>query len=149
MDERIGPASGLIRLAFLVESVYAEVGHRCELTPTQAQMLCLLRGGPKGMAELCRVLGVERSSLTGLVDRAERSGLVERLPDPDDRRAVRVALTGAGDAAACRFHDEVTDRLRALLADLPETERARFTRTVARIVAGAGVPALFAEPTPA
>lgn len=143
MDERDGPASGLIRLAFLVEGVYADVGHDCELTPTQAQMLCLLRGEPRGMAELVRTLGVERSSLTGLVDRAERSGLVERRPDPADRRAVRVALTPAGDAAARRFHDEVTERLAGLLAELPETERARFNRTVARVVATAAVPALF------
>ena len=143
MDERDGPASGLIRLAFLVEGVYAEVGHDCELTPTQAQMLCLLRGQARGMAELVRTLGVERSSLTGLVDRAERSGLVERRSDPADRRAVRVALTPAGDAAARRFHDEVTERLAELLAELPESERARFNRTVARVVATAEVPALF------
>jgi DNA-binding MarR family transcriptional regulator len=143
MDDQDGPAAGLIRLAFLVEGVYAEVGHDCELTPTQAQMLCLLRGEPRGMAELCRVLGVERSSLTGLVDRAGRSGLVERRPDPSDRRAVKVALTPAGDAAARRFHDEVTERLAALLAELPETEQARFNRTVARVVAAAEVPALF------
>jgi DNA-binding MarR family transcriptional regulator len=141
--EQIGPVSGLIRLAFLVESIYSEVGHACDLTPTQAQMLCQLRTGPTGMAELCRVLGVERSSLTGLVDRAERSGLVERLPDPADRRAVRVALTRAGDKAAERFHDELTARLCTLLDDLPATERSRFNRTVARIVSEAGVPALF------
>jgi DNA-binding MarR family transcriptional regulator len=143
MDDSDGPASGLIRLAFLVGGVYAEVGHDCELPPAQAQMLCLLRDEPRGMAELVRTLGVERSSLTGLVDRAERSGLVERRLDPADRRAVRVALTPAGDAAAQRFHDEVTERLAELLADLPETEQARFNRTVARVVATAEVPALF------
>lgn len=143
MDDRDGPAAGLIRLAFLVEHVYAEVGHDCELTPTQAQMLCLLRTEPRGMAELCRVLGVERSSLTGLVDRAERSGLVERRPDPDDGRAVRVALTRAGDAAVRRFHDELSRRLAGLLADIPATEQTRLHRTIARIVTAAEVPALF------
>jgi DNA-binding MarR family transcriptional regulator len=143
MEDRDGPAAGLIRLAFLVEGVYAEVGHDCRLTPTQAQMLCLLRTQPRGMAELVQVLGIERSSLTGLVDRAERSGLVERRPDPADRRAVRVALTRAGDAAARRFHDQVTERLAELLAELPQTEQARFNRTVARVVATAEVPALF------
>ena len=143
MDERDGSASGLIRLAFLVQNVYAEVGHDCELTPTQAQMLCLLRTEPRGMAELCRVLGVERSSLTGLVDRAERSGLVERRPDPGDRRAVRVALTAGGNAAVRRFHDELSARLCDLLVGLSDTERARFQRTVARVVTAADVPALF------
>ncbi len=133
-------ASGLVRLTFLVQSVYAEVGRGCELTPTQAQMLCVLREGPNGMAELCGVLGVERSSLTGLVDRAERSGLVVRTPDPADRRAVKVALTEAGDRAACEFHEQITSRLAALLDDLPPTEQARFSRSLTRIVTAAGVP---------
>jgi DNA-binding MarR family transcriptional regulator len=133
-------ASGLVRLTFLVQTVYAEVGRDCALTPTQAQMLCLLREGPKGMAEMCGVLGVERSSLTGLVDRAERSGLVVRQSDPADRRAVKVALTEDGDRAACEFHEQITSRLADLLDDLPAGERDRFSRTLTRIVTAAGVP---------
>lgn len=136
-------ASGLVRLTFLVQTVYAEVGQDCALTPTQAQMLCVLREGPKGMAELCGVLGVVRSSLTGLVDRAERSRLVARQPDRADRRAVKVALTASGDRAACEFHERITDRLAALLDDLPPAEQARFARTLTRIVSTADAPALL------
>lgn len=138
----IGPAAGLVRLAFLVQSLYAEIGRGCDLTEAQAQMLCALSERSIGMAELSGVLGVERSSLTGLVDRAEQRGLVVREPDPNDRRAVKVMLTPAGAGAVRRFHDQLTDRLDALLAELPATERARFTRTMSRIVAD--VPDVFA-----
>ena len=48
------------------------------------------------------MLGLAKSSLTGLVDRTERNGLVQRKPDPDDSRAVRVALTRRGAKLAER-----------------------------------------------
>ena len=52
MRETIGAASGLVRLAFLVQNVYAEVGRGCDLTEAQARMLCVLTNGSVGMAEL-------------------------------------------------------------------------------------------------
>lgn len=143
MKETIGAASGLVRLTFLIQGLYAEVGRGCDLTVAQAQMLCTLSDRSVGMAELSGLLGLERSSLTGLVDRAEQRQLVVREADPSDRRAVKVALTPAGLAAVHRFHHELTERLDTLLQDLPATERSRFTRTLGRIVAE--VPAVFAD----
>jgi len=143
MRDELGPVAGLVRLTFLVQNVYAEVGRGCDLTVAQAQLLCVLTEQPMGMADLTGVLGLERSSLTGLVDRAEQRGLVERQADPSDRRAVRVALTAAGAKAVGRFHEELTDRLQALLTELAPTERDRFARTLRRIVAE--VPAVFAD----
>jgi DNA-binding MarR family transcriptional regulator len=143
MKNSIGPATGLVRLTFLVQNLYAEVGRGCDLTVAQAQMLCTLTDRSMGMAELSGVLGLERSSLTGLVDRAEHRGLVVREADPHDRRAVRVTLTQAGEEAMHRFNDQLTERLELLLAELPLTERERFARTMSRIVAD--VPAVFAD----
>ena len=143
MKETIGAASGLVRLTFLIQNLYAEVGRGCDLTVAQAQMLCTLSDQSVGMAELSGLLGVERSSLTGLVDRAEQRGLVVREADPHDRRAINVTLTAAGETAVHRFHDELTERLDKLLAELPATERERFTRTLGRVVAD--VPAVFAD----
>jgi DNA-binding MarR family transcriptional regulator len=143
MREAVGPAAGLVRLSFLVQSLYGEVGRNCGLTVAQAQLLCTLTTGPTGMAELCATLGLERSSLTGLVDRAEHRGLVERQPDPTDRRAVRVILTQGGEKTIARFHRETTDRLEELLADLPATERELFHRTLTKLTADA--PAVFID----
>ncbi|WP_344447411.1 MarR family winged helix-turn-helix transcriptional regulator, partial [Kitasatospora nipponensis] len=92
-DGRPGVVAGLVRSAFLVNSVYAESGRVLGLTPQQGQLLCVLMGQPYGMTELGTVLGLAKSRLTGLVDRTAQRGLVRREPDPEDRRAIRVALT--------------------------------------------------------
>jgi DNA-binding MarR family transcriptional regulator len=143
VKETLGAASGLVRLTFLVQNLYAEVGRGCDLTVAQAQMLCSLTDESLGMAELSGVLGLERSSLTGLVDRAEHRGLVVREGDPRDRRVVKVTLTPAGADAVHKFHQQLTERLEELLQDLPATERERFTRSLTRLVAD--VPAVFAD----
>ena len=143
MRDSMGPAAGLVRLTFLVQNLYAEVGKDCGLTVAQGQLLCTLTDQTVGMAELSDMLGLERSSLTGLVDRAEQRGLVVRQSDPHDRRAVKVSLTKAGATAVHRFHDELTRRLDTLLTQLPAAERERFGRTLSSIVAD--VPDVFAD----
>lgn len=62
-------------------------------------VLLQLRNAPGGrltMRDLGRAVVISKSGLTGLVDRMERAGLVERGGDPDDRRVVHVTLTPAG-----------------------------------------------------
>ena len=49
-----------------------------------------------GMLELARYLNLDRSSLSGLVDRAEQRGLVERIPSAADRRAATIRVTAEG-----------------------------------------------------
>lgn len=144
MPQDLGPVAGLVRLTFLIQTVYAEVGRGCDLTAAQAQLLCTLADEPKGMADLSRLLGLERSSLTGLVDRAEHRGYVVRRSDPSDRRAVRVALTPEGLTAVGRFHDELTVQLQSVLADLPASERKAFSRTLGKLTAT--VPDTFTTP---
>ena len=92
-DGQIGVVAALVRSAFLVNAVYAASAREHGLTQQQGQLLCVLMARSYGMGELGVVLGLAKSSLTGLVDRTERNGLVQREPDPQDTRAVRVALT--------------------------------------------------------
>ena len=89
-----------MRSAFLVNAVYAQSGREHGLTPQQGQLLCVLMLRPYGMSDLGATLGLAKSSLTGLVDRTERNGLVRREPDPRDTRAVQVALTRRGGRLA-------------------------------------------------
>lgn len=133
MDETVGAAAGLVRLSFVVQAMYGEVSRDCGLTAAHAQLLCKLLTGPVGMAQLCVTLGLERSSMTGLVDRAEQRGLVERQPDPADRRAVRVAITPVGEEMIHRFDREITERLDDLLSDLPATEREYLHRALTKV----------------
>src|ERR687895_1484993 len=119
-------AAGLIQLTGLVQSIYARVSERHDLTPVQAKLLCVLLDGPRGMAELAQSFGVEKAALTGLMDRAERRGIAQRSPVPGDRRALQVTLTEAGHRAATAFHAEVNAELSGLIAPLAAHDREQF-----------------------
>ncbi len=56
----------------------------------------LYRCGDTPLGDLADDLGSTPRNITGLVDHLERDGLVERVPDPEDRRSVRARLTEAG-----------------------------------------------------
>jgi DNA-binding MarR family transcriptional regulator len=128
-------ATGLVQLTGLVQGIYGRVSERHDLTPVQARLLCVLLGGPRGMAELAQCFGVERAALTGLMDRAERRGLAQRSPVPGDRRALQVTLTDAGHRAAAAFHDDLGAELRGLVSSLAPHDREHFHSTMAGIIA--------------
>ena len=59
-------------------------------------LLCLWREDGLKMIDLGQCAGLEPSTMTGLLDRMERDGLVHRADDPDDRRVIKVFLTDEG-----------------------------------------------------
>jgi DNA-binding MarR family transcriptional regulator len=135
MAEETRFAVALVRLSQVVQSVLADVMRRHELTPQQMQLVGMLDRGPVGMAELSRLLHLRKSSLTGLVDRAERSGLVSRVRDAGDRRACRVALTDEGTRLAVLSYTDVLGRLSAMTGSLAPAERERLASVIDHILA--------------
>jgi DNA-binding MarR family transcriptional regulator len=106
------------------------------LTPTQASVLGLVRGrGPLGLAELTDLEGLNPTMLSRIVRKLDEDGLIRRLPDPADLRAVRVEITPAGELVQERIKARRTAVVNACLDRLPE-------RTVAELLAA--VPALEA-----
>ena len=89
-------AGALVQTMHRLQDLHAETSRPLGLTPQQAHLLCVLLGGPLGMTELSRILSIERSSLTSMVDRLERRDLVIRTANPADRRASHIELTPAG-----------------------------------------------------
>ncbi len=75
-----------------------------DFSPQQAKAFHELRR-PLSMGELADRLFCDASNVTGIVDRLESRGLVERQPDPDDRRVRRLVLTADGQAL-WRAHNE-------------------------------------------
>jgi DNA-binding MarR family transcriptional regulator len=80
------------------------------------------------LASLSRALLVTAGNLTGLVDRAERDGVVERRPDPADRRLARVWLTGSGRALIRELLPLHAAQVHELLRGLPTQERQDLRR---------------------
>jgi DNA-binding MarR family transcriptional regulator len=144
--DEIGVVGALVRSAFLVNAVYAESGREHGLTPQQGQLLCVLMGKPYGMGELGATLGLAKSSLTGLVDRTERNGQVRREPDPQDMRAVRVALTPQGRRLAEEFYVETCRRVEKLTEALGATERDTLADLLGRVLLENKGPMVFLEP---
>ncbi|MEP7160221.1 MAG: MarR family transcriptional regulator [Dermatophilaceae bacterium] len=74
-------------------------------------------------------------TMTNRIDRLADRALVERLPDPHDRRGVRVRLTRAGASRADEAITALVERERAFLAHLPAAERATLTGLLADLLA--------------
>jgi MarR family transcriptional regulator, organic hydroperoxide resistance regulator len=89
------------------------------LSPAETNALACFGGRPSvAVRELVAATGQRPSTLTGVLDRLERRGLIERRPNPADRRSIAVHLTAAGrDQAA-----EVAAAFAALEARLPAAE---------------------------
>jgi len=84
--------------------------------------------GPQPMSRLAEALDVSVASATGIVDRMEERGLVERRPSTVDRRVVEVHRTEAGVAVFQGLREERRARLRALIGTLSAAElRALLT----------------------
>ena len=98
----VGPRyKALIRLLRTAEALWnasRRFFDRWEISPSQFNLLNLLRGCPDGctQSELSRQLIMHRSNVTGLIDRLEQRGLARRTDSATDRRAWHVALTPAG-----------------------------------------------------
>jgi DNA-binding MarR family transcriptional regulator len=144
-EGQIGIVAALVRTTFLVNAVYAEAGREYGLTPQQGQLLCVLMAQPYAMGEISTMLGLAKSSLSGLVDRTERNGLVRREPDPRDTRSVRVALTPRGSVVAEEFYNETCRRIDKLPDGLSAQERELMAGLLGRVVLDNEVPMVFIE----
>lgn len=95
------------------------------LTPAQATVLTSLTA-PMSMRSLAQRMHCDPSNITGIVDRLEAKGLVERAVDPKDRRVTRVAPTRSGRDALARFHDELA-RVSSLTKLSPQVRQSLLT----------------------
>jgi DNA-binding MarR family transcriptional regulator len=127
----------LVQLSFLVQGVLADVAAEHDLSLVQARLLGILRDRRPAMLELARHLGLDKSSMTGLITRAEKRDLVRRMPSPHDGRGVLVALTPAGRQLTERCTLEMDRRVAALTAPLTETEHGLLRAVAAKLLGAA------------
>ncbi|MGV9555164.1 MarR family winged helix-turn-helix transcriptional regulator [Streptomyces sp. NPDC003401] len=109
----------------------AAAGH--SLTGAQARLLSLLSLEPLPMRKLAVKLKCEPSNVTGIVDRLEARGLVERRPDPADRRVKLAAVTDEGRRTAKDLR-ETLRFAREPLAELAEEEQLALRGLLRRML---------------
>jgi DNA-binding MarR family transcriptional regulator len=108
--------------------------------PRGYQVLSVVSGGACGnQAMIAEQLGIDRTVMTYLVDDLEDAGLVERRPDPADRRARRVGLTAKGSKVFTAASDRITEVERAVLGSLSDADAEVFRRLLVRVAAAGPV----------
>jgi DNA-binding MarR family transcriptional regulator len=137
------PPASISERTRLIEDVLEEIG-----THTPADAIRHMRRWPSGslslvhlhvltvleadgsvpMRSLAESLDVSQASATGIVDRMEQRGLVERRRDDEDRRVIRVALADDGRELLAGVAAERRDRLGLLLNELTDDELDGFLR---------------------
>lgn len=124
----------LVQLSFLIQGVLTRVAADHDLSLIQVRLLGILRDRRPGMLELARHLGLDKSSMTGLVTRAEKRDLVQRLPSPDDGRAVLVSLTPLGQQLTETCTAEAERQITALTAPLTAAEHTQILALTAKLL---------------
>lgn len=104
------PTGRLLSMAArLVEHAWVDALESRDLTHAGMIALHFLDGGPSSQSELAKLAKVENQTMSRTIDRLERSGFVERSPDPADRRRQVVSRTRAGDEAWQSIHGLETE----------------------------------------
>jgi DNA-binding MarR family transcriptional regulator len=130
----LGVVDALAQLSFVVQGALAQIAAEYDLSIIQTRLLGVLRDRSPGMNELAGFLGLDKSSVTGLVDRAEKRGLVRRRPSSKDGRSVEVSITAAGRKLAQRAEVELGERIAKLIEPLDAAEREALSKLASRIL---------------
>ena len=85
------------------------------------------------MNELSRLLMVTGGNVTAIVDQLEKEGMVERLDEPDDRRAFRIRLTRKGEKSFTEMAREHEEWVVELLAGLSKREQDDLLKLLAKL----------------
>jgi DNA-binding MarR family transcriptional regulator len=147
-DEKKGPLAfnipqheGLLNIFFtgvLLRKRAREFFARHKITDVQFNVLALIhdRAGWDGgltQIELSRLLLVNRSNITSLVDRMEQGGLVTRTTDPDDRRNKVVKLTPKGRKRLLAIEGPYTEEVKAIMKVLTAGEMDELNAILQKI----------------
>lgn len=126
MDQDLTDA--LVQTAFATTAVLTRVAAEHDMSLTQLRVYGILEDRRVRMTRLADFLGLEKSTMSGLVDRAEKRGLLRRVRSAEDGRAVDVEITPEGASLAALVRARVAELLAPLVSGLPDADRAALTR---------------------
>lgn len=124
---------------FTLLTAGAEFWARVDLTMPQLKVLLLLgRHGSAPVSWLASRMDVSPPNITGILDRLEQRGWVRRMSDPQDRRVVRIVLTGEGERLLHELSGAGVDHLRDSLRPLNNGAVDELRRGLVRFLDLAG-----------
>lgn len=126
--DTLTPVDATVQLSFAVQAVLTRIAAEYELSVTQLRLLGILRDRSPSMAALATHLGLDRSSVTGLIDRAERRALVARGRSATDARVVTVSMTAEGRDLGLRIQRAVEGGITEVLEAVPSSDVAALVR---------------------
>jgi DNA-binding MarR family transcriptional regulator len=132
----------LVRTTFMTMAALSNLAADNDLSLTQLRVLAILTDRRVRMSALAAYLGLDRSTMTGLVERAEKRGLLARAADPSDGRAVDVFLTRTGAELAAELYAKIGQMLAPATGRLSPAEAHRLA-TLLRQLAGPERPAML------
>ena len=118
----------------LAEPIQSRLWQVAELTLTQVQVLRALRAGPQTVGRLGQANGMSPTSVTRLVDRLERRGLVSRRRESEDRRLVQVRLDPEGERLLGEIWVMQGSDIHRAVAAMTPTELRQLTTSLRRLV---------------
>ncbi len=127
------------QLLFVASQAASVLATRCleplGLNPRSWGVLSTIaESGPCTQIQLATSLAIDRSAMVYLIDGLEAAGLVERLRNPDDRRAFLITLTDGGRRTQQRAAAAMTSAQETLLEPLNKGERDELRQLLGRIV---------------
>jgi MarR family transcriptional regulator, lower aerobic nicotinate degradation pathway regulator len=131
----LGLVDALAQLTFTIQGALGRIAAVYDLSIVQARLLGILRDRSPSINELAGYLQLDKSSVTGLVDRAAERGLVERVPSARDRRSVQVTITASGQHVIDEAHATFEAELTELVSELTSQQRTRLSQSASHVVA--------------
>jgi len=125
---------GLVQASNVIQALLKGLADEYDASVLHVRLLGVLRDRTPTMAELGRLMELDKSSTTGLVDRTEARGVVRRVPDRADGRVVRVELTPQGRRLVETSALAVAARIDALTSDLDADQRDALAGMLSALV---------------
>ncbi len=125
-SERQALIDALAQTSFATMAVLTKVAAEYELSLTQLRVLAILQDRRLRMSQLADYLGLDKSTLTGLVDRAVQRGLLHRERNSADGRAFDVLISDVGAELAGRVFARVAELLAPTIDRLGRADQRRL-----------------------
>ena len=128
-----GLADALVATAFITMAVINKIGAENDLSLSLIRVLGILWDRRPRMAELADYLGLEKQTMSGLIARAEKRGLVARAPNEEDGRATDVFLTSDGAKLVKQVRAQGQQALAPIIEQLSASDQLLLQQLLQRM----------------